>query len=70
MVEREQLIAMVCGVQQGEENAMALMYETFREDFYYFILKTVNSDRELAEDLTQDTFVEILEKIHYCIVIK
>ena len=64
MVEREQLIAMVCGVQQGEENAMALMYETFREDFYYFILKTVNSDRELAEDLTQDTFVEILEKIH------
>lgn len=64
MVEREQLIAMVCGVQQGEEDAMARMYETFREDFYYFILKTVNNDRELAEDLTQDTFVEILEKIH------
>ena len=64
MVEKEQLIAMVQGVQRGEDAAMAQMYETFQEDFYYFILKTVNNDRELAEDLVQDTFVEILETIH------
>ena len=64
MVEREQLITMVKGVQAGDEAAMARMYETFHEDFYYFILKTVNNDRELAEDLVQDTFVEILETIH------
>ena len=64
MVEKEQLVAMVQGVQTGDEAATALMYETFHEDFYYFILKTVNNDRELAEDLTQDTFVEILETVH------
>ena len=64
MVEREQLIAMVKGMQAGDEAATAQMYETFHEDFYYFILKTVNNDRELAEDLTQDTFVKILETIH------
>ena len=64
MVEKEQLVTMVQGVQAGDEAATALMYETFHEDFYYFILKTVNNDRELAEDLTQDTFLEILETIH------
>lgn len=64
MVEREKLIAMVRGVQTGNEEAAGQVYETFRDDFYYFILKTVKNDRELAEDLTQDTFVEILEKIH------
>lgn len=64
MVEKEQLVAMVQGMQAGDEAATALMYETFHEDFYYFILKTVNNDRELAEDLTQDTFLEILETIH------
>ena len=64
MVEKEQLVAMVQGMQAGDEAATALMYETFQEDFYYFILKTVNNDRELAEDLVQDTFVEILESIH------
>lgn len=64
MVERETLIAMVRGVQKGEGFATAQLYETFKDDFYYFILKTVNNDRYLAEDLTQDTFVQILEKIH------
>jgi len=64
MVEKEQLITMVRGMQAGDEAATAQMYETFHEDFYYFILKTVNNDRELAEDLLQDTFLEILETIH------
>ena len=63
MVEREQLVSMVRGLQNGDEGAASRLYETFQSDIYYFILKTVNNDKELAEDLTQDTFVEILETI-------
>lgn len=64
MIEREKLISMVQALQNGEENAAAEIYETFQSDVYYFILKTVHNDRELAEDLTQDTFIEILQNIH------
>ena len=63
MVEREKLVCLVQGLQNGEADAAARLYETFQSDIYYFILKTVNNDKDLAEDLTQDTFVEILEKI-------
>ena len=63
MVEREKLITMVRGLQNGDPEAATQLYETFQSDIYYFILKTVNNDRELAEDLTQDTFIEILETI-------
>lgn len=63
MVERETLIAMVRGLQNGDPDAATRLYETFQSDIYYFILKTVNNDRDLAEDLTQDTFIEILETV-------
>lgn len=62
MVERETLIRMVRQVQAGDQDAAATLYETFHNDVYYFILKTV-SDPELAADLTQDTFMEILQTI-------
>lgn len=61
-MEREKLISLVQGVQNGDENAMTEMYNTFHNDIYYYILKTVN-DSELAADLTQDTFIEILQSI-------
>ncbi len=63
MVERETLVALVRGLQNGDESAAAQLYEIYQNDIYYFILKTVNNDKDLAEDLTQDTFVEILETI-------
>ena len=61
-MEREKLISLVKGVQNGDENAMTEMYNTFHNDIYYYIFKTVN-DSELAADLTQDTFIEILQSI-------
>ena len=63
MIEREKLVAMVRGLQNGDPDASSKLFETFQGDIYYFILKTVNNDRDLAEDLTQDTFMEILETI-------
>ncbi|MBE6978379.1 MAG: RNA polymerase sigma factor [Ruminococcaceae bacterium] len=62
MVEKEELIRIVTSAQQGDESGAAALYSTFYNDIYYFILKTV-SDPELAADLTQDTFMEILQTI-------
>ena len=64
MIERECLVRLVQCLQNGEPDAAAQLFETFHSDIYYFILKTVSNDADLAEDLTQDTFVTILEKIH------
>ena len=63
MVDREKTIALVRSVQQGREDAASELYNTFYSDIYYFILKNVNNDVELAADLTQDTFIEILQTI-------
>lgn len=61
-MDKEQLTAIVTGVQQGDEQAVTKMYETFHQEIYYFIFKTVN-DSDLAADLTQDAFMEILQSI-------
>lgn len=61
-MEREKLTAIVSAVQRGETDAAGILYDVCQKDIYYFILKTVN-DPELASDLTQDTFLEILQTI-------
>ena len=62
-MEKEKLIKLVCAVQQGESEAATELYNAFSQHLYYHILKTVN-DPTLAEDLLQDTFIEIFQKIH------
>ena len=61
-MEKEQLISLVCAVQQGKEDAATNLYNAFHQDLYYHISKTVN-DPALAEDLLQDTFFEIFKTI-------
>ena len=63
MIEKELLVSKVQSAQNGDGDAATWLYETFQQDIYYFILKTVNNDRDLAEDLTQDTFVEVLQML-------
>lgn len=64
MIEREKLVSMVQDLKDGKEDAATVIYETFHRSVYYHILKLVNNDSELAADLTQDTFIYVLEKIH------
>lgn len=61
-MEKAELTALVRSVQAGEDGAAGRLYDAFQQDVYYFIRKTVD-DPELAEDLTQDTFIEILQTI-------
>lgn len=62
MLEREELTALVKNVQKGDPDAIAALCGTYYSDVYYFILKTVK-DPDLACDLTQDTFEQILQSI-------
>ena len=62
MIEKEKLISIVTSAQRGESDGATALYDTFYQDVYYYILKTVN-DPALSADLTQDTFMEILQTI-------
>lgn len=62
MVDQEKLIGMVRSAQRGEEKGITAIYDTFHQEIYYYIFKIVK-DEELAADLTQDAFVDIMQKI-------
>ena len=62
-MEREKLIQLVTDAQQGKPEAGGALYEAFYQDVYYYILKIVDNQPELAEDLTQETFIEILQTV-------
>lgn len=61
MIERERLIKEVTALQNHQDVSESFL-EEIRDDLCYYISKIVN-DQTLAEDLTQDTLVEILTKI-------
>ncbi len=61
-MEKEAMIRLVKAAQQGDGDAAGKLYSAFYSDIYFFINKTVQ-DASLAEDLTQDTFVDILSHI-------
>ena len=61
-MEREKLIATVTAAQNGDSDALNKLFNTFYNDVYYFALKTVQ-DEDIACDVTQETFVEIINTI-------
>ena len=64
-MEKEKLTALVKQVQQGNDLAITALYNGYHNNLYYYITRTLNnqSDPDLAADLTQDTFIEILQTI-------
>lgn len=62
-MKKDTLNELICRLQSGDQSAATELYESTREDLHYYILKTVN-DRFLAEDLLQDTYMEIFQTIH------
>ena len=61
-MEREKLIRLVTAAQSGDGDAMNALFGEFYNDVYYFALKTVK-DEDLAGDITQESFVEIINTI-------
>jgi RNA polymerase sigma factor (sigma-70 family) len=61
-MEIDKLTSLVCAVQQGDGQAADALYTQTHQGLYYYISKTVN-DPELAQDLLQETFIEIYQTI-------
>lgn len=61
-MEIDKVTALVCAVQQGDRQAADDLYTAVHQWLYYYIAKTVN-DPELAQDLLQETFMEIYQTI-------
>ena len=56
---KKELIELVKAAQNGEEGALNELFNAYYNDIYYFALKTVK-DENLAYDITQETFIEII----------
>ena len=61
-MEREDLVKLVTAAQAGNESALNALFNVFYNDIYYFALKTVKDD-QLACDITQEAFVEIINTL-------
>ena len=62
LVEKEQLIGLVSAAQNGDSLAQSELFSAFYNDVYYFALKTVK-DENLACDITQETFIEVINTL-------
>lgn len=61
-MERDQLVKVVTAAQKGDKKALDTLFNAYYNDVYYFALKTVKNE-DLACDITQETFVEIIRTI-------
>ncbi len=62
-MEKQRMIELVTKAQSGDQNALNDLFNESYNDVYYFALKTVK-DEELACDITQETFMEIIKSLH------
>lgn len=61
-METEKLASLVRAVQQGDGEAANELYMQTHQGLYYYLSKTIN-DPELAQDLLQETYMEIYQTI-------
>ena len=59
---KEEVMALVERVAQGDNDAFAILYEHYYEPLLAY-MKSFISDEMLAEDMTQDTFIKARTKI-------
>jgi RNA polymerase sigma-70 factor (ECF subfamily) len=56
-IDEERLLTLVEGIKAGEENAFKEFFFIMQPYIYYYIFRLI-SDKEAAEDLTQETFIK------------
>lgn len=61
-MDREKLISLVTATQAGNSNAINELFNAFYNDVYFFALKTCG-DEDTACEVTQETFIEIINTI-------
>ena len=68
-MEKEKLIQLVQAAQAGKADAMETLFAEFYNDVYYFAFKTVKNE-DIACDITQETFMQIIQSIGTRLTIK
>jgi RNA polymerase sigma-70 factor (ECF subfamily) len=59
----QQAAELVALAQQGDQQAFATLYETYRPLVYRFLRRRLDGADETVEDLTEDVFVKLYEKL-------
>src|SRR5215218_5963143 len=54
---------LVAKAQQGDQIAFATLYEAYRPLVYRFLRRRLDGSDEVVEDLTEDVFVKLYEKL-------
>jgi len=54
---------LVTRAQQGDQTAFASLYEQYRPLVYRFLRRRLDGADEIVEDLTEDVFVKVYEKL-------
>jgi RNA polymerase sigma-70 factor (ECF subfamily) len=62
-ISTQQAAALVALAQQGDQQAFADLYEAYRPLVYRFLRRRVDGNDEAVEDLTEDVFVKLYEKL-------
>ena len=62
-MEKNDIINAVKRAQSGDSDAIGELYQGFYDSVYYFAKKTVKDD-DLALDITQETFLEVIRTIN------
>jgi RNA polymerase sigma-70 factor (ECF subfamily) len=59
----QQAAELVALAQQGDQQAFATLYETYRPLVHRFLRRRLDGADEVVEDLTEDVFVKLYEKL-------
>jgi RNA polymerase sigma-70 factor (ECF subfamily) len=62
-ISTQQAAALVALAQQGDQQAFATLYEYYRPLVYRFLRRRLDGADEAVEDLTEDVFVKLYEKL-------
>lgn len=57
-----ELESIVKRAAKGEKQAVEILYNTYRDKLYFFVLKNVDN-KDLAEDITEETFLSAMQNI-------
>ncbi len=61
-MDKERIIYLVNKAKEGDESAIGELYNAFYGELYSFAYKNLK-DRDLAEDITQESFITIIDSI-------
>ena len=62
-ISAKQAAVLVARVQAGDQEAFATLYEQYRPLVYRFLRRRLDGADETVEDLTEDVFVKLYEKL-------